>query len=43
MTNNLEIIAQANFKVTTEDTENKLSKMIDTIIEMKDASSTARL
>ena len=37
ITTKLEIIAQAKFKVTTKDTENKLSKKLDSIIEIKDA------
>ena len=37
ITTKLEIIAQAKFKVTTKDTENKLSKKLDNIIEIKDA------
>ena len=37
ITTKLEIIAQAKFKVTTKDTENKLSKKLDSIIEINDA------
>ena len=37
ITTKLEIIAQAKFKVTTKDTENKLSKKLDNIIEINDA------
>ena len=37
ITTKLETIAQAKCKVTTKDTENKLSKKLDNVIEIKDA------